>query len=149
MENNNVRTMEYIGTDDWSRPVFKCVETEQLFKDVTLGSNNPELYSCGNDFYGEPGFPIKNDLEIHFKNMPKQTNPEDKFNYQLLSRLQMDCDYYLGNGDRNARHLWAENEKEQIEKMKELHNSFADDAKPEWLTFDQILEYEKLMINSK
>jgi hypothetical protein len=145
MENNNIRTMEFIGKDDWSRPVYKCVETEELFKDITLGSNNPDLYSCGNDFEGEPGFPIRKDLVIQFKEKAEKPNP----NYQLLGRLQMDCEYYLGYGNRNAKRLWAGTEKAQIEKMKELHNSFADDAKPEWLTFDQILKYEQLMINSK
>ena len=67
---------------------------------------------------------------------------EDKFRYQLLSRLQMDCNYYLGNGNRNIKHLWAENEEEQIKVMKELWNSFADDEKPEWLTWEDILNYE-------
>ncbi|MDG3045522.1 hypothetical protein OE903_23195 [Bacillus sp. B6(2022)] len=27
----------------------------------------------------------------------------DTFRYQLLSRLQSDCRYYLGNGDRNKK----------------------------------------------
>ena len=71
---------------------------------------------------------------------------EDKFRYQLLSRLQMDCNYYLGNGNRNIKHLWAENEEEQIKVMKELWNSFSDDGKPEWLTWEDILNYENEMI---
>ncbi|HDR8324093.1 TPA: hypothetical protein QC175_005812 [Bacillus cereus] len=41
------------------------------------------------------------------------------------------------------------NVKEHIEKMKELHNSFSDSKKPEWLTFEEILKYEELMINNK
>jgi len=64
---NNIRTMEYIGTDSWSRPVYKCIETGNLYKDTTLGSKNPELYSCDDSFEGEPGFPIKSSLEIRFK----------------------------------------------------------------------------------
>ncbi len=32
--------------------------------------------------------------------------------------------------------------------MKELYNSFPDNEKPEWLTYEQILQYERLMINS-
>jgi hypothetical protein len=147
MESNNIRTMELIGVDDWSRPVYKCIETGNLYKDITLGSDSPELYSCGNDFDGEPAFPIKSGLEIHFKE--KHINHKDEFNYLLLGRLRDDCDYYLGNGNRNAKHLWANNEKDQIEKMKELYNSFSDNEKPEWLTYEQILQYEKLLINSK
>lgn len=149
MESNNIRTMELIGVDDWSRPVYKCIETGNLYKDITLGSDKPDLYSCSNDFEGEPGFPINDDLEIHFKETVKQINQKDRFNYQLLGRLISDCEYYLGNGNRNVKHLWANNEKEQIEKMKELYNSFSDNEKPEWLTYEQILQYEKLMQNSK
>lgn len=146
--NNNIRIMEFLGIDDWSRPVYKCVETGILWKDITLGSDNPELYSCGNNFDGEPDSPIKSELEIHFKNVPEKISEEQKFNYQLLDRLRSDCEYYLGYGYRNKKQLWAGNEKEQIKKMKELWNSFSDDKKPEWLTYEQILVYEKLMINN-
>lgn len=148
MENSNVRTMELLGVDDWDRPVYKCVETGHLYKDITLGSDNPSLYSCGNEFDGEPGFPIDSVLEIRFLETVKRPSPEKRFNYQLLDRLRSDCDYYLGYGNRNARHLWADDEKEQIEKMKELYNGFSDDEKPEWFTYEQILQYEKAMVNS-
>lgn len=63
--------------------------------------------------------------------------------YILLSRLKQDCDYYLGNGNRNARHLWADTPEEQIKKMKELYSVLS--KKPEWLTEDDILNYEKAM----
>lgn len=69
-----------------------------------------------------------------------------KFRYQLLSRMQSDCNYYLGYGNRSKRHLWAEDEKEQIKVMKMLWNMFADDEKPEWLTWDDILNYEIKMM---
>ena len=29
------------------------------------------------------------------------------FNYMMLSRLQLDCKYYLGYGNRNKKHLWV------------------------------------------
>ena len=43
--------------------------------------------------------------------------PKD-FKYQLLDRLKQDCEYYLGNGNKNAKYLWSKNEKQQIEDMK-------------------------------
>lgn len=73
---------------------------------------------------------------------------DEKFRYQLLSRLQSDCNYYLGNGNRSLKALWAENEKEQLEVMKKLWKSFADDEKPDWLTWNDILNYEAKMIGS-
>ena len=68
------------------------------------------------------------------------------FRYQLLGRLQADCEYYLGYGNRSTNRLWAGNEKSQIEVMTELYNSFKKDEKPKWLTMDEIIEYGKKMI---
>ena len=71
----------------------------------------------------------------------------ESYQYQLLDRMRMDCDYYLENGQIYGNHLWAVSEKEQIAYMKAIWNNFAEDKKPEWLTWDAILEYEKKMIN--
>lgn len=70
---------------------------------------------------------------------------DKKYNYMLLSRLKSDCDYFLGHGLRNEKYLWAGSVDRQIAKMRELYNSFADDEKPEWLTAEQIDEYERKM----
>lgn len=76
----------------------------------------------------------------------EDANPS--FDYQLLGRLKSDCDYYLGMGGRHSKHLWAGDVKGQIKKMKELYNSFPKDKKPEWLTMNQILDYERKMMAS-
>ena len=70
---------------------------------------------------------------------------DDEFRYQLLGRLKSDCDYYLDNGNRNDKHLWAGNVKDQIQTMKDLYNSFSDDMKPEWISLEDIDNYEKEM----
>ena len=68
----------------------------------------------------------------------------NKFNYMLLSRLQQDCNYYLGYGGRDAKHcLWAHDEQAQINKMRELYDLVPE--KPEWLTREQIDAYAKQM----
>lgn len=67
-----------------------------------------------------------------------------KSEYMLLGRLQMDCNYYLGAGNRNSKHLWAGTPKEQIEKMKELYSKLV--VKPEWLSEKDISDYEKAML---
>lgn len=74
-------------------------------------------------------------------------NVGNEFNYMLLGRLVSDCDYYLGNGNRYEKHLWAGDVDSQIKKMKELWNGFPEDAKPEWLSMKDILDYEKKMKN--
>lgn len=72
---------------------------------------------------------------------------EDTFRYQLLSRLKGDCDYYFGYGGRSNNVLWAKDVQGQIKTMKELWKSFKENAKPEWLTWEEILNYESEMIN--
>lgn len=72
-------------------------------------------------------------------------NHDETFRYRLLSRMQMDCNYYLGHGNRYPNHLWAGNEKDQIACMKALWESFPKDGKPEWLSFEDICNYAKQM----
>lgn len=75
--------------------------------------------------------------------MTTSDNPA-QFEYQLLGRLQQDCEYYLGNGNRAKKHLWAGDEAEQIVKMKEIYESLPE--KPEWITLEKIAEYEAAML---
>ena len=65
------------------------------------------------------------------------------FRYQLLSRMESDCRYYLGNGRLYGHHLWAGNEAGQIAYMKALWHSFPIGKKPDWLSLEDILAYEK------
>lgn len=86
---------------------------------------------------------------INYEEVANYTpTPEEKHIYMMLSRLQMDCDYYLGWGNRNAKHLWANDEREQINEMKALWNKLDNDKKPTWLTMETILNYEKQMLEN-
>lgn len=70
-----------------------------------------------------------------------------EFLTQLLGRMVSDCDYYLGNGMRHPKHLWADNEKEQIEYMKEIWKELnSRGVNLRRLTYDDILDYEEKMI---
>lgn len=95
---------------------------------------------------------IINTLKSYFENAgedkveecDKLNESEDnEFNYQLLDRLRTDCEYFLGNGNRNVKHLWAGNVEDQIAKMKELYNTLPE--KPDWITMEDIENYEKEM----
>ena len=70
---------------------------------------------------------------------------EDRFRYMMLDRLRQDCNYYLGYGGRNPNCLWANDEKAQIENMKAIWNTFPMEDTPEWLTWKDILEFERKM----
>lgn len=89
---------------------------------------------------------IKEEKEM---NKEEISTYDDTFKYRMLSRMKMDCDYYLGNGGRHAGHLWAGEEKAHIDNMKNLWESFSNDDKPEWLTWDEILEYENKMLKTE
>jgi hypothetical protein len=64
--NSNVRTMVLVTIDDWGCPVYRCIETKQLWKDLSFGGEHPQLHSCG-CLDDDPGYPIKPDLIIRFK----------------------------------------------------------------------------------
>ena len=70
---------------------------------------------------------------------------DEKFRYQLLSRMQSDCNYFLGNGNRCKKHLWGQEVDAHIAYMKALWLSFPADRKPEWLSYEEIEVYEKRM----
>lgn len=69
-----------------------------------------------------------------------------EFNYMMLSRLQADCEYFLGNGTGSVRNLYYDTVEEHIAEMKKLWNGFPEDAKPEWLSYEEIENYEKEML---
>ena len=68
---------------------------------------------------------------------------KEKFNYQMLSRMKSDCEYFLGAGNRNIKNLWALGIDEQITAMKATWKLLEE--KPEWCTWEDILEYERKM----
>ena len=60
----DILKLKPIGTDSWSRPVYED-QNWHLWKDITLGSNNPKLCSVLNDaFDGEPDIPIRRPFTI-------------------------------------------------------------------------------------
>ncbi|MFC7462051.1 LPD11 domain-containing protein [Hydrogenophaga defluvii] len=87
--------------------------------------------------------PVVADMSVH----GQLDKSPDAFNYQLLARLQQDCEYYLGYGNRSAKHLWSTNETEQIAKMKALYDGFSE--KPEWISLEDIAQYEAQMCPQK
>lgn len=75
-------------------------------------------------------------------------NSKDEYKYMMLGRMKRDCEYYLGFGNQNTEVLWAKEEHEQIDIMKNLFESFPDDKKPKWISLEDITTYENQMISS-
>ena len=141
-EKKVILELSFVGEDDRSRPVYKD-QFGRLWKDVGLGDyEKPFLHAAVNNvFDGEPDQPIGKEFVI----IKPQERCDMEFQYMMLDRLRSDCDYYLGFGGRNAKVLAEKNERQQIEAMKKLWLSFPEEGKPEWLTWEQILAYEKQM----
>ena len=68
-----------------------------------------------------------------------ENNPD----YRLLGRLRADCEYFLGEGDRAEKHLWAGSVRAQIAKLRELYDTLPE--RPEWLTKEAIDDYAERM----
>lgn len=73
---------------------------------------------------------------------------DDTLRYMMLGRFQRDCEYYLGFGGRSKEVLWCKDEKQHIANMKAIYDTFDDQSKPQWLTWEQILAYEKQLLSS-
>ena len=143
-QKKSVLVLKYIGEDFWSHPVYKD-QFDHLWKDTALGEGGqPSLCSVvGNEFDGEPESHIQQEFTIQqASDLPSS---EKRFQYMMLDRLRSDCDYYLGYGHRYPGNRCDRDPKKHIEAMKELWNGFSEDEKPEWLTWEQLLDYEKKM----
>lgn len=82
------------------------------------------------DICGEPCEMVKEEIEC---DNPFVRNPRT-FDYSLLNRLQLDCEYYINcNGKCRESSLWADIDT-IIVKMTEILKSFSDEEKLEWLT---------------
>ena len=68
----------------------------------------------------------------------------DEFSYMMLSRVSTDMEQFLTEGNwgyHSEKSLWAGNVIDQIEEMKKLYEKIVH--KPEWLSMEDILSYEK------
>jgi hypothetical protein len=74
-----------------------------------------------------------------------EAHETEKFRYMMLSRLQSDCLYFLGWGKFHKSILRDDSINVHITEMKRLLNSLP--IKPEWLTLEDIINYESIMNN--
>lgn len=132
---------------------YPCYEDENrnLYFDLNNGKGTLNLYtgayrSSEDDFIeGEPDTSVTEQVECDnpFKRHARE------FDYQMLGRLQGDCDYFLGGGYGYEGHLYYKEVNMHCDKMLELYNSFSEEDKPEWITAKQIETYRADMIALK
>ncbi len=145
-------TGDWVENPDYEEPYEDCVGHEdEIHSDNSM--YNPDLFD--KDYYEINDY-IENIVEGYAQYLTKSierdkeidkfcSEHDETFRYQMLDRMRSDCEYYLGNGNRHSKHLWAGNEHNQILYMKALWNSFPEGEKPEWLSMEKICIYEKMM----
>ncbi|MCD8084596.1 MAG: hypothetical protein LUE86_14085 [Clostridiales bacterium] len=143
-----MRTLTYIGKADFGYPAYRD-EDGKLWANINFQyTDQSGLHSLtGNSLDGEPNepFPVALGETVSFENEPDPEAEKYSLQYQMLGRLKSDCDYFLGYGFRNEKDLWAGSVERQILKMKEIWNTFPAELKPEWLSMEEIDEYERKM----
>lgn len=129
-------TMSY--ADIWDE-IFNTYHNEALADDVLdgLDGKNMTLEDVNHELINTTDSITIDDFVLRHS---------DEFKYHLLGRMQTDCNYFLGAGNRAEKFLWAGDVPEQIAYMRAIYNSFPDDKKPEWISLADIDEYEKKML---
>ena len=119
-----------------------CGKAASVLNDIKQFSFNPKAFDSVIAEYKklDEKYNSFNNEKFEKENV---TGHDEKFRYMLLSRMQSDCEYYLGNGNKNAKNLWAGEETQHIKNMVSLYNSFPSHRKPEWLTIEKLDDYSK------
>lgn len=74
----------------------------------------------------------------------RKTEESQKQYYMVLSRLETDCEFYLGCGMRDARYaLYWKSERKHLQEMLHIYDRIA--LKPVWLDVAGILRYAEQM----
>lgn len=95
-----------------------------------------------NEIDGEPDKMIECEVKILNPLSEREKRMKAfKFDYMMLDRMRVDCEYYKSAEHFNSSH--ASTIRETIEEMKRIWNKFPKDLKPNWITYEQILGYEK------
>ena len=127
-----------------------CYEDEKgkLYFDENNGRNELNLYTGAwrdkdcDEICGEPNERVTEPVECE-EPFERHAREHD---YGMLSRYKSDCEYFLGAGNGYEGHLYYKEVNKHCDEMKKLHNSFADNEKPEWLTEEQIEKYRADML---
>lgn len=142
--------VKYIGFGGYIElPVYED-ENGKLYFDQNNGRNGLALYTGAyrdgsREISGEPNVKVQEKVECDdpFVRSPKE------FEYMMLSRLIMDCDYFLGYGDGYEGHLCCKTVEEHCDRMEELWNTFSDKEKPEWTSLERIKQYREQMLRKR
>lgn len=107
------------------------------------------LMYCTKDF-GEPLGNVEDIERYELINNPKDDpnylrRKSHQYEYMMLSRLELDCKYFLGNGNGFLGHLYYKDIDKHIAEMKKIYEAFLDQDKPKWISLSDIEKYKEKM----
>ena len=107
------------------------------------------LMYCTKDF-GEPLGNVEDIERYELINNPKDDpnylrRKSHQYEYMMLSRLELDCKYFLGNGNGFLGHLYYKDIDKHIAEMKKIYEVFLDQDKPKWISLSDIEKYKEKM----
>lgn len=136
MENGSYKALPDISFTEWENPYFSVTPPSVSDKNHTGKRASRRVEKQKVDF---EQLSLTSAVTEVVKPNVEDFSPE----YQLLDRLKTDCEYFLGEGHRSEKHLWAGNVREHILKMRELYSNLL--IKPVWLTESNIDSYAQRM----
>lgn len=125
--------LEFIGINSWRCPIYRD-QHGHFWTDMNRGGGDPDIYSLSGDYMdAAPETPINVEYIL------------DEELIDALSAIKTTCDFFLGEGDKNIAIF--EEPQDLINTMKEIWDTLPKTARPEWLTWEQIQEYEKQILH--
>ena len=142
--------VKFVGFGGYMETPCYQDENGKLYFDTNDGRNGLCLYTgawrdeCG-EICGEPYTMVTEQIEC---DEPFARHPRE-YDYMMLSRLEMDCKYFLGYGNGYEGHLYYKEANKHCDEMLKLYESFSESDKPEWITLETIEKYRTAMIGLK
>jgi len=159
IETEKKREMKYKikGLIDSGLDIFKLPKENQ--EDIQTIATLSDNYTSDNETAHELDKLLVSDLESEglAKVVPtpekdsEEVKYEGEYSYMMLGRYKSDAESFINSPTQKGseRNLYFGNVNEHISEMKKLWNVIPETEKPEWLSYDEILDYEKQMISIK
>lgn len=148
-----------IGENSNGEIVYKDENSGKFYLDINHDTKEvpTTLYTCSpaDDMDGEAGCPVKQKFEIVNPFTERELREKEfEFEYMMLSRITQDIQAYIGKtGDatqdkwdcryKNEKQIWGQSIRKCLDKAKELWQKIPEDIKPQWITWEQILQFEQ------
>lgn len=126
------------------RKYYRDIETNKLYVRQEEAEGVFCWYTAINDnCWFEPEHVLSDDMKIEIIGEIEERKKEEyRFEYMMLDRLRSDVEYFLGWGKRmRFDRLVDASPQCHIDEMKKLYDLLP--VKPQWLSYEKILEYEK------